>query len=276
MFIRISFMLLLAFTMLFSVVEATIQTPNHPPVTVRPSDPLPKDQLNKLPDLAISKVTFTPASPSTLDPVMISVEIANKGTVDAFLQNILLLKVSLPNGITETAQTSYPLAPGGSFVQYITLTRTPGRLSAGTYAVTVVLDPDNKLAEVSKTNNQGVYNLTITDGGLPDLVITEFKALPLPEAPNQFDIVITVKNIGTGKAVFEPGMNFVACPPVVTFPTINTSRTIAPGASEQITYRTPAQPPGAKTWTAKVDPNNNIKESDENNNSSQAIQVNVP
>ena len=226
------------------------------------------------PDLIVSKATFTPANPTTAEEIYILIEVKNQGTAPADFPGGTFWNVILPGGGGIGGSKSLcSIAPGETVTGGGRLAAI-GRLAPGTYAVRVVADPENKVAEADETNNESSYNLVVADGGPVDLTISDIQAQTLAGSTNTFKVTVTIKNNGTGKAVFLSGSQVMTSTELGEKKVFATT-TIEGGAVYQVQYTTDPLPAGPRTLHFYVDPGNVIKESDKSNNS-RSIQVQVP
>jgi hypothetical protein len=117
-----------------------------------------------LPDLVVSKVTFTPANPTTVDRITVNVEIKNQGNAAAVMPaGATIWLATKPTGGGVGAESKgETIKPGLSFSRSLHLFNA-GELKPGTYQIKVTVDPENRVKESNETNNQLVCTLTVFD-----------------------------------------------------------------------------------------------------------------
>jgi hypothetical protein len=117
-----------------------------------------------LPDLAVSKVTFAPIIATTMDRIMIDVEIKNQGTAAVVIplgKTVWLATRPNGGGVGPKSQGE-TIGPGLSFSRSLYLFNA-GELKPGTYQIRVTVDPENSVRESQETNNQFLCSLTVFD-----------------------------------------------------------------------------------------------------------------
>ena len=195
---------LLALVITFAAAAAAAAVPSAPKPVPKPgvlepavNSPVEKHVVNiAKPDLVVSKVTFTPANPTTAEEIYILIEVKNQGTVPADFPGGTFWEASLPGGGgIGGSKNPCSIAPGETVTGGGRLAAS-GKLAAGTYAVRVVADPENKVAEANETNNESSYNLVVADGGPVDLTISDIQAQPVAGSTNRFKVTVTIKNNG--------------------------------------------------------------------------------
>jgi hypothetical protein len=121
---------------------------------------------NLMPDLVVSKVISTPANPTTIDRIMINVEIRNQGNAAAFIPKgaTTFLATKPTGGGVGRESKGETILPNASFSGSLHLFNA-GELKPGTYQIKVMADPENRVVESNKANNQLLYSLTVSSGG---------------------------------------------------------------------------------------------------------------
>lgn len=142
------------------------------------------------PDLAItsSDITFTSLNPKEGDPLTINATIHNLGTDTSDIDVALYDGDPLSGGIVLSRQTVAQTIPFGGQLSLSFAVTTLG--NPGAHNFYIVLDPDNKIDEISKANNTAWNSLTIGPSNL-SLGVTPDKSV---YAANE-NVGITV-NIG--------------------------------------------------------------------------------
>jgi hypothetical protein len=128
-----------------------------------------------LADLTVTRVYFTPAKPTIKDKVTINVEIKNIGSGPAYFspgmtawettqaptanasmgirtQSMGVQNDEVLGGKIETPQ-AIVLKPGESYVSSLAVVNS-GRLAPGEYPYSVKVNPDGRIEEADKTNNE--------------------------------------------------------------------------------------------------------------------------
>ena len=123
-----------------------------------------------LPDLAISasSIVLTPSAPKDGDTVSVNVTIKNLGR-----QNANSVSVKAYEGNTVIGVQSLPLITGDSQANTVFAYDSAGK--SGAHNITVVIDPDNTIAEQSEDNNSATKSFGVQDA---DLWLTELYISP--------------------------------------------------------------------------------------------------
>ncbi|WP_327293937.1 CARDB domain-containing protein [Streptomyces sp. NBC_01197] len=144
------------------------------------------------PDLEITGLTAAPQSPVESDAITLSATVHNRGSAAAAATG-----VAFQLGGTKVATTAVgALAAGASQ----TVSAGIGTLSAGSYPLSGVVDPDNKVIEENEGNN--TYNsptpLVVRPVDTSDLVASPVSWTPAaPAAGDGVTFSVAVKNQGT-------------------------------------------------------------------------------
>ncbi len=117
------------------------------------------------PDLVAGALSFSPPNPTSLETVTVTVPITNNGTAStgvAFPVQLLVDGVDAASAalgpLTSSAtQTVGPLAPSETVEAEFTV----GPLAVGTRSLSVVVDPNDAIAESDETNNTSVQSLAV-------------------------------------------------------------------------------------------------------------------
>jgi len=213
-----------------------------------------RQELLPLPDLTLTSITVTPSEPTAQEECGVKVLVKNIGNVKA---SGIIVKIEV-NGITIQTQTVDDLEAGSS--RTLTFSWTP--TAAGDYTLKATVDPENLIKELNENNNVISTTVTVKPKELPDLTV-QFQEIPEKfEVNKEYEIKVLVKNIGTAAAdTFNVEL------------TVNGARVekkeikgLAEGASEVLTFSWTPTAAGDYTLKATVDPENLIKELNENNN----------
>ncbi|MEO3809381.1 CARDB domain-containing protein [Sphaerisporangium sp. B11E5] len=211
------------------------------------------------PDLTVTALSWTPASPVETSSITLSATVRNAGTaasaadtVNLYLGGILAGTAAVPG-----------LAAGAS----TTVTHTIGTRAAGSYPVIARVDEDNTVFEQNETNNAftAPSPLVVSEAPGPDLRVTGVTANPPnPAVGAAVTFTVAVNNRGTtatgattvtrltvGGATLDTGT-----------PSIAAGATVDVAVSGSWTATS-----GGATLTATADATGVVTETNENNNS---------
>lgn len=254
-----------------SAVNAGGESANSSQVSATPIAPA-------LPDLIVTAITWSPASPVTGQAVTFSATIKNQGTVATPAGVIHGVSFSVDGTQVNWSDTSTTsLAAGAS--RTVTANSGPSGSSTwtsttGTHSVVATVDDINRMAESNESNNTFTNSMTVAVGP-PDLIVTAITWSPAsPVAGEAVTFTATIKNQGTGPSPggIIHGVSFWVDGAQVNWSDTSTT-SLAAGATRALTAN--SGPTGSSTWTATtgthsirafVDDVNRIAESDENNN----------
>ena len=215
----------------------------------------------KYPDLIVTSVTPEQPSYTAGSTVVVNSVIKNSGDKDA---GTFVVSFT-PQGMSAQTQTLTGLAVGATKTLRWTFT-APILTSTQSKSLTVVADSTNAVTESNESNNTGTGSVTII-GEKPDLTVTGLTADAAKYKPNEtVTITATVKNNGI---VPCPASKLRLSGDGITAQTKDVPA-LAAGGSTTVTFTfTAPYVIGDKTFaiTATSDPDNQIAESNENNNS---------
>jgi len=146
------------------------------------------------PDMVISKINFSPGSPTVADEITLWVFMKNIGQGPA-ANSGLQVKVG--------GESNPPVIPAPAlepnqewrYTRKITLNKT------GNYIVTAKADAGNVLTETNEGNNIKKATIKVKPAPKPDLIISKINFTPgSPKQHEQVRVYIFVKNIGPGKS----------------------------------------------------------------------------
>jgi F5/8 type C domain/CARDB/Pectate lyase superfamily protein len=204
------------------------------------------------PDLVVSSVTWSPASPTESTPITLSATVRNAGSAAAPATT-----VNFQPGGTATVGA---LAAGAS----TTVSASLGTRPMGSYTVSATVDPANTVVEQSDANNTftAPTQLVVAQAPGPDLQVTGITANPPnPAAGAAVTFTVAVNNRGTSAAAATTTR--VAAGST----TLNASTpTIAAGATANVSVGTWTATAGGATITATADATNVVAETNETNN----------
>ncbi|WP_219462818.1 discoidin domain-containing protein, partial [Nonomuraea rhizosphaerae] len=191
------------------------------------------------PDLTVSGVTSSPASPVETDTITLSATVRNAGTLVSAATTVNFYLGATKVGTANVAA----LAAGAS----ATVSASAGTRDAATYQVSAKVDEDNRVVELNEGNNTATASLTVRPVDSADLVAAPVAWTPgNPAAGDTVTFSVSVKNQGTiASSGGSHGITLTVtndAGTVVRTLTGSTSGAIAPGAT--------AGPVSLGTWTA--------------------------
>jgi hypothetical protein len=210
------------------------------------------------PDLTVTAVTATPASPVETDTITLAATVKNIGT-----RTSAATAVDLTVDGLEAASVSVPsLAAGAS----ATVSASIGKRGAGSYTIGAIADPDQTVVEQNEGNNtfNNPSKLTVSEAPGPDLQVLSITPNPAnPAVGAAVKFSVAVKNRGT-TAVSASTITRVT----VGSATLDaTTPAIAAGATVTVTTSGSwTATSGGATVTAKADAGGTVAETNENNN----------
>ncbi|GAA2305173.1 discoidin domain-containing protein [Streptomyces kunmingensis] len=210
------------------------------------------------PDLTVTGLTWSPASPSEADPVTVEATVRNSGTAAAPASTV---DVSVEGAVAGSASVG-ALAAGASV-------KVPVKVGArpmGSYSVSAVVDPTDAVAELDNSNNSrnADTKLVVTQAPGPDLAVTGISTTPAnPAVGAKVTFAVTVHNRGTSAA------------PAGTVTRLTVGSTTLTGTTDGIAAGASATVPISGSWTAAnggaaltatADATNKVAETNEDNN----------
>ncbi|MHA4948288.1 CARDB domain-containing protein [Micromonospora sp. SD19] len=218
------------------------------------------------PDLVVSSVTWSPASPSEVSPVTLSAVVQNIGSASAGATSV---NFSLAGAVVGSASVG-TLAAGAS----TTVTFNAGTRPMGSYAVAAVVDPANTIVEQNNGNNSltAASPLVVTQAPGPDLQVLSIASNPPnPAVGASVTFTVAVRNRGTAATGTTTVTRLVAGGTTLN----TTTASIAAGATATVAVSGSwTATSGGATLTATADATNVVTETNETNNSlSQSIVV---
>ncbi|MGI5214692.1 CARDB domain-containing protein [Plantactinospora sp. CA-290183] len=210
------------------------------------------------PDLVVSAVTWTPASPSEATPVILSATVQNVGSAAAGATTVT---VNLGGAVAGTAPVG-ALNAGAS----TTVSVNAGARPMGSYSVTATVDPSNTIIEQNNGNNTFTSSspLVVTQAPGPDLQVTGITSNPPnPAVGAAVTFSVAVNNRGTAATGATTVTRLT-----VGGTTLNTNTpSIAAGATATVAVSGSwTATSGGATITATADATNVVTETNETNN----------
>ncbi|GAA2642957.1 CARDB domain-containing protein [Paractinoplanes durhamensis] len=209
------------------------------------------------PDLVVTGLTWSPASPDEATAITVSATVRNAGTAASTATTLDVRVGSTAAG----SATVGALAAGAS----TTVTVNAGRLAQGSYSVSAVVDPGDTVAEQSNDNNTLTASspLVVAQAPGPDLQVLSVTPTPAnPSAGAAVTFAVAVNNRGTSAAAATVTRVVAGS----TTLNVNTGA-IAAGATVTVSAGTWTATTGGATITATADATNVVAETNENNNS---------
>ncbi|UJF31465.1 CARDB domain-containing protein [Paenibacillus hexagrammi] len=143
------------------------------------------------PDLEITGLTWSPASPIETDSITLNAVVKNSGTASSAATT-----VNFYMGATKVGSASAPaLAAGAS----ATVSASIGAQTAGTYTPSAKVDEENAVIELDETNNSFTSSSSLIVNPVPssDLVPVVSWTPNNPSAGNLVNFSVSIKNQGT-------------------------------------------------------------------------------
>ncbi|MFJ5113678.1 CARDB domain-containing protein [Streptomyces sp. NPDC088551] len=210
------------------------------------------------PDLTVSALSWTPASPVESDTTRVNATVRNVGPAAAAATTV---NVSLGGVVAGSAPVS-ALAAGASATVPVDI----GKRAAGSYRVTALVDPTDTIVEQDNANNSftAATDLVVGQSPGPDLQVLGIESSPAnPAVGAPVSFTVAVKNRGTTAS----GATTVTRV-VVGGTTLNTNTpSIAAGATANVSVNgTWTATNGGATIVATADATNVVTETNETNN----------
>lgn len=230
--------------------------------------------LPQLPELAPKSLIVTPASPIEQGPGTVTAEIMNTGTrpaegfdIEFSVREAGRLRWNpIPCAVNCANNSLNPQA------ELTTQAQLPA-LAPGTYEVRVLIDPQRRIQELDKENNEMVTRFRVIMPRKPDLAITQlaFDPASLTAYPGQpVRMLFTIENIGDAPvSPSEAQCAYRRLEDFATSPTIFEQVSVPallPGERATKECRAVIARPGFYELTVTVDPQNRIEEQNEANN----------
>ncbi|MDR6979130.1 hypothetical protein J2X68_005864 [Streptomyces sp. 3330] len=147
------------------------------------------------PDLTLTTLDWTPATPSERDAVTVKATVRNAGTARSAATTV---DVSVEGAVAGSAAVP-ALDPGAS----TTVDVATGARAAGSYGVSAVVDPRNTVPELDDSNNSrtAANRLVVTQAPGPDLEVRSITTSPADPAVGQaVSFTVAVHNRGISAA----------------------------------------------------------------------------
>ncbi|WP_435831121.1 galactose-binding domain-containing protein [Polymorphospora rubra] len=210
------------------------------------------------PDLTVTNVSWTPASPSETTNLSLTATVNNTG--DRVSGNTRL--DFLLGGVVKASADIGPIAAGGS----LPVSRAIGTLAQGSYSVSARVDPANTVVEQNEGNNTAANPtpLVVAQAPGPDLQVLGITSNPPnPAVGAAVSFTVAVNNRGTTGAAAGTVTRLT-----VGGTTLNgTTPAVAAGATVNVTIGgTWTATSGGATLTATADATNTVTETNEGNN----------
>ncbi|WP_354233461.1 CARDB domain-containing protein [Bradyrhizobium sp. I1.8.5] len=260
----------------YNAVQITVTAPGHPDL---------------IEYVAVDKTTVAAGSSLTIDAYNMNIGNAVAGPTTAAIYISTDATITTSDTLLTTLTTSSTLATvslPGYYDQKTVSVTLPGNLAPGTYYIGGISDYNNQLTESNETNN--TYNavqVTVTAPAQPDL--SEYVAVNKTSVLAGDSLTVDAYNMNLGNAVAGPTTAAIY---LSTDATITTSDTLLTTLTTGSTLATVSQPgyydlhtvtltvpgnlaPGTYYVGGISDYNNHLTESNETNNTYNAVQVTV-
>ncbi|MDH6546213.1 CARDB domain-containing protein [Streptomyces sp. SAI-041] len=210
------------------------------------------------PDLVVTDLTWSPASPSEADAVSVKATVRNAGNAAAPAST---LDVSVEGTVAGSASVG-SLAAG----QSTTVDVPVGKRPMGTYTVSAVVDPNDTVTESDNGNNSrtAATKLTVSQSPGPDLTVTGITTNPSsPAVGADVSFTVAVRNRGTTAVAAGTVTQLTVGSSTLR----GTAPAIAAGTTADVTIGgTWKATSGGATLTATADATNTVAETNEGNN----------
>ncbi|MDH6565306.1 hypothetical protein M2160_000327 [Streptomyces sp. SAI-117] len=210
------------------------------------------------PDLVVTDLTWSPASPSEADAVSVKATVRNAGNAAAPAST---LDVSVEGTVAGSASVG-SLAAG----QSTTVDVPVGKRPVGSYTVSAVVDPNDTVTESDNGNNSrtAAAKLTVSQSPGPDLTVTGITTNPSsPAVGADVSFTVAVRNRGTTGVPSGTVTQLTVGSSTLR----GTAPAIAAGATADVTIGgTWKATSGGATLTATADATNTVAETNEGNN----------
>lgn len=221
------------------------------------------------PDLIVTDITSTPASPLTGNATTFSAVVKNQGTGATPVGTILGVSFFIDGTQVSWSDTNTSsLAAGAS----VTLTANGGpsgtaawTATTGNHTVKAYVDDVNRITETDENNNQYSESLSVTTSPMPDMVVTGLTITPAsPTAGDTLSFSAVVKN--QGNAAGAPGVLAIGVDGTTVYTSANNTTSLSVGATTTVTGTFAGLTVGSHTITATADNAGTTAESNETNN----------
>ncbi|KQR17450.1 CARDB domain-containing protein [Cellulomonas sp. Leaf334] len=209
------------------------------------------------PDLTVTAVTASPASPVETAAITLSATVRNGGNLASAATTVDLT--------VDGARVDSVAVPALAAGQSATVSKAIGTRPAGSYTIGAVVDPANAVVEQNEANN-GFSNPTkvvVTEAPGPDLQVLAIASNPAnPSVGSSVSFTVTVKNRGSSAAAASTTRL------VVGSTTLNgaTGALASQSTATVAISGTWTAATGGATLTATADATNAVAETNENNN----------
>ncbi|MET9444312.1 CARDB domain-containing protein [Streptomyces sp. NPDC006610] len=210
------------------------------------------------PDLVVTDLTWSPASPSEADDVTVRATVRNAGSAPAPATTVA---VSVEGTVAGSAPVA-ALAAGASTTVGVPVGRRP----QGSYTVSAAADPTDTVVELDNGNNSrtAATKLTVAQSPGPDLRVTGITTNPAtPAVGADVSFTVAVNNRGTTSA---PAGTITRLTVGDTTLQGTTGAVAAGGTTTVALSGTWTAKSGGATLTATADATGALTETDENNN----------
>ncbi|MFF7211941.1 CARDB domain-containing protein [Streptomyces sp. NPDC008238] len=210
------------------------------------------------PDLTVTGLSWTPATPSERDAVTVNAGVRNAGTARSAATTV---DVNVEGTLAGSAAVP-ALDPGESAGVAV----ATGTRAAGSYAVSAVVDPRNTVAELDDSNNSrnAADRLVVGQAPGPDLEVTGITTNPAnPAVGSAVSFTVAVHNRGTTAAAAGSVTRLQAGSTTLN----GTTGQVTAGATVNVAISgTWTATAGGATLTATADATGAVAETNENNN----------
>jgi probable HAF family extracellular repeat protein len=230
------------------------------------------------PDLRITSVTTSIASPTWPDEFDFNITVRNGGTLPASITypSLVVDGGAHSNYVYPPYQSTWTLAAGAA--QTFSAKATMLAMQPGTKTAVFTVDPFHRVTESDETNNSFSLSFTvapqvIVPGQQPDLVIDSYSLRSAqPKVHERLFMDVVVSNVGTTTATMPSGLRKLSIRKddgtSISAGWGASTLTIAPGATgtTYLNFEPYSLAPGTLRFILKVDPDGQVAELSKTNN----------
>ena len=221
------------------------------------------------PDLIVTDITSSPATPLSGNATTFSAVVKNQGNGATPAGTIIGVSFFVDGTqVSWSDNTTTALAAGAS----VTVTANGGpsgnaawTAATGSHTVMAFVDDVNRITETNEDNNKYSENLVVTTSPMADLIVAGLTISPAsPTAGDTLSFTATVKNQGT--AAGAPGVLTISVDGNTVYTSSNNTAALGTGATTAISGTLAGLGTGSHTITATIDSAGTTAESNESNN----------
>ena len=232
-----------------------------------------------LPDLVVTGISSSPASPLTGNAVTFSAVIKNQGTGATPAGTVIGCQFQVDGAEVSWSDTdTAALAPGAS----VTLTANGGpggaaswTATTGSHTILAWVNDVGRFSESSTSNNQLTVPLTITPMAMPDFVVSNLTASPASQQSGG-SVAFTATILNQGSAAGAPGTTAFAVDGTTVCTSSNDASPLAVDGIRTVACVWTASGVGNHSVTATANSGKTTAESSQSNNTGSAAVTVTP